>query len=121
MCIQTGDYITWYIKPVFSILIDLDAEPIRTLCKTQLDRHGLGWHMGDVHHCELREKVASIVSLYSCIFVVDKSLIRFLKKSWGFDEVEMLLIAPTNIPTQPAHATTPQALDNVHNASVMKY
>src|SRR3981189_2143455 len=78
MCIQTGDYITWYIKPVFSILIDLDAEPIRTLCKTQLDRHGLGWHMGDVHHCELREKVASIVSLYSCIFVVDKSLTRFL-------------------------------------------
>ena len=94
MCIQTGDYITYYIKP--SIIIDLESEPVRTICKSQFDRHGLGWHMGDVHHCELLELVNSVVSPYSSIFVVDVALMHFLKKTWRFDEVEMLHIAPTN-------------------------
>ena len=94
MCIQTGDFITYYTKP--SLLIDVCAEPARTICKAQFDRHGLGWNMGEVHPCELRDIVTTIVSPYSSIFVVDKSLIQFLKKSWGFEEVEMLHIAPTN-------------------------
>src|SRR5271163_2369495 len=103
-CIQTGDYITYYIKSPLGILASASTIEASTYA-TQSLRHGFDWMEGDMHIGEFHLLLAQVIPNDNVeIFCFSRKVFKYFdfdyKKPYTYSNMRMIRnIAPSNIAT----------------------
>jgi hypothetical protein len=97
-CIQTGEYLVYYIKTPSSVLIDLDPLHVGVFA-LQRGRHGFSLNDGDITIDEFHQKIRRKISKDCLIYTTSRNVEKYFSKMSDYfypDIVNLSSLMPHN-------------------------